>query len=100
MLNAKDIEARLANANADTIVHIDYLAGRPVNDRGRKEYAAAADWNKAPTEYTGNFAGLKRNKFGELVLTLFVHNRGKTGAYRAFNPNLGEIRAIRVVQPS
>lgn|SRR5574338_265663 len=100
MLNAKDIEALLANANADTIVHIDYLAGRPANDRGRKEYAEAKDWNKAPTEYTGNFAGLKRNKFGELVLTLFVHNRGTTGCYRAFNPNLGEVRAIRVVQPS
>ena len=100
MLNAKDIEALLANANENTIVHIDYLAGRPVNDRGRKEYAEAKDWNKAPTEYTGNFAGLKRNKFGELVLTLFVHNRGTPGCYRAFNPNLGEVRAIRVVQPS
>lgn len=100
MLNAKDIEALLANANADTIVHIDYLAGKPVNAKGRKEYAEAKDWNKAPTEYTGNFASLKRNKFGELVLTLFCHNRGKTGAYRAFNPNLGEVRSVRVVHPT
>lgn len=99
MLNAKDIEALLANATPDTIVHIDYRAGKPVNDRGRKEYAEAKDWHKAPTEYTGNFVGMKKNKFGELVLTLFCHNRGKTGAYRTFNPNLGEVRAIRVVQP-
>ena len=98
MLNAKDIEALLTNANADTIVHIDYLAGKPANAKGQKEYNEAKDWNKAPTEYTGNFVGLKRNKFGELVLTLFVHNRGTTGAYRSFNPNLGEVRAIRVVQ--
>lgn len=100
MLNANDLLALLSDATSDTIVHIDYAAGRPANERGRKEYAEAKDWNKAPTEYTGNFAGLKRNKFGELVLTLFCHNRGKLGSYRAFNPNLGEIRAIKVVNPS
>jgi hypothetical protein len=100
MLNAKDIEALLANATPDTIVHIDYLTGNPPNAIGRKEYAEAKDWGKAPTEYTGNFASLKRNKFGELVLTLFCHNRGKLGSYRSFNPNLGTVRAIHVVQPS
>jgi hypothetical protein len=98
MLNAKDIEALLANATPDTIIHIDYLAGKPVNAKGKQEFAQARDWNKRPTEYTGNFASLKKNKFGETVLTLFVHNRGTTGCYRAFNPNLGEVRAIKVVQ--
>lgn len=100
MLNANDLLALLSDATPDTIVHIDYSAGRPANERGKREFAAARDWNKRPTEYTGNFASLKRNKFGEVVLTLFVHNRGAVGQYRAFNPNLGEIRAIKVVKPS
>ena len=100
MMNAADIAALLADATPDTIVHIDYLAGRPANERGKAEFREARDWNKRPTEYTGNFSSLKRNKFGELVLTLFVHNRGATGSFRAFNPNLGEVRAIRVVKPS
>lgn len=100
MFNADALNALLANATSDTIVHLEYLAGRPANSRGKAEFRQAKDWNKAPTEYVGNFASLKKNKWGETVLTLFVHNRGEIGAYRAFNPNLGEIRAIRVVNPS
>lgn len=100
MLNAKDIAAALANANENTIVHIEYLAGRPVTERAKREFEEASDWNKPATHYVGNFAGTKTNKYGELVLTLFCHNRGKTGAYRAFNPNLGEVRSVRVVHPT
>ncbi len=96
MMNANDIASALANANEQTIVHIEYRAGRPANARGIKEYAEASDWNKPSTSYVGHFAGMKKNKFGELVLTIFVANRGQTGAYRAFNPNLGTVLSLRV----
>lgn len=97
MLNANDIAALLANANEQTIVHIEYRAGKPANDRGIKEYAEASDWNKPSTHYTGHFVGMKKNKFGELVLTIWCHNRGETGSYRSFNPNLGSVLLVKVV---
>lgn len=96
MLNATDIAALLANATENTIVHIDYIAGRPATDRAIKEYAEASDWNKPSTSYTGHFAGMKTNKFGELVVTLFVHNRGEAGKYRAFNPKVGKVLSLRI----
>ncbi len=96
MLNANDILSALSNANENTIVHIEYRAGKPANARGIKEYAEASDWNKPSTSYVGHFAGMKKNKFGELVLTLFVHNRGSSGSYRAFNPNLGTVLSMWV----
>jgi hypothetical protein len=96
MLNAKDIEALLANATTETIVHVEYRAGRPANERGIKEYIEAKDWNKPSTHYVGHFAGMKTNKWGELVVTIFCHNRGQAGSYRAFNPNLGTVLSLRV----
>ena len=96
MLNAKDIETLLANATENTIVHIEYLAGRPVTERAKREFEEASDWNKPATHYVGNFAGTKTNKWGELVLTLFVHNRGETGQFRAFNPKVGKVLSIKV----
>jgi hypothetical protein len=100
MMNATDIVALLANATPDTIVHIDYLAGRPANERAKQEFNQASDWKKSGTSYVGHFVGMKTNKWGELILTLFVHNRGEIGSYRSFNPNLGKVRAIRVVKPN
>lgn len=100
MLNANDLSAALANATEDTIVHIEYLAGKPVTERAKREFEAASDWNKPATSYVGNFAGMKTNKFGELVLTLFVHNRGETGQFRAFNPKVGKVLSLWVEQPS
>lgn len=97
MFNADALEALLRNATEETIVHLEYDAGRPPTSRAKDEFKQAKDWHKSPHEYVGHFAGFKRTKHGELILTLFVHNRGEAGAYRAFNPNLGTIKAIRVV---
>lgn len=97
MLNANDLLAALSTATEQTIVHIEYRAGRPANARGVKEYAEASDWNKPSTSYTGHFAGMKTNKWGELIVTIYCHNRGKTGSYRSFNPNLGSVLSVQVV---
>lgn len=91
-----NLSETFANATSDSIVHLTYAAGRPVNAQGKREFAEARDWNKAPREFVGNFVSLKRNKRGEQVLTLFVHNRGEVGAYRTFNPSIGEIKSIVV----
>lgn len=96
MLTEQDVLKLLADATSSTIIHVDYAAARPATAKGVEEYQAAADWAKPCQSYVGHFAGLKRNKWGELVLTIWCHNRGEAGAYRAFNPRLGTIRSLKV----
>jgi hypothetical protein len=94
-----DLTTLLANATPDTIISLDYVAGRPPGEIARQEFEQASDWNKRSTSFIGNFSSLRRTKKGDLLLTLFVHNRGETGAYRAFNPLLGTLRNIQIVSP-
>lgn len=89
-----NLSETFANASPETIVHLTYAAGRPVNAQGKREFNQARDWNKPAREFVGNFVSLKRNKKGEQVLTLFVHNRGETGAYRTFNEEVGTILSL------
>ena len=105
MFNANDLQALLANATEDTIVHIAYLAGSPkaVTAQAIKEFNDASDWNGdrgvPATHYVGNFAGFRTTKRGEVILTLFCHNRGETGNFRTFNPALGTVLSV-VVDPA
>jgi hypothetical protein len=100
MVNTAALLALLANANEDTIVHIAYIAGRPATAKACVEFDAAKDWNAdrgvPATTYIGHFAGFKTTKKGDTVLTLFVHNRGEAGQFRAFNPNLGTILSVEI----
>lgn len=102
MLNANDLQALLANATEDTIVHIDYLAGSPkaITHQAVEEFNQAQDWNGdrgvPATHYTGSFGGFKTTKRGEVILTLFVHNRGSVGQFRTFNPKLGTVLSVAV----
>jgi len=64
MMNAADIAALLADATPDTIVHIDYLAGRPANVElevtlpvGRRVKFARNGQVKHPT--SGDFLGFE-----------------------------------------
>lgn len=107
MLNANDLQALLANATEDTIVHLSYRSGSPkaLTAQAVKEFNEAADWNARFggegefTTYIGTFAGFRTTKKGEVILTLFVANRGETGAYRTFNPALGSVLSA-VVDPA
>lgn len=93
-----NVETILAGATNETIVHLDYVAMRPASETAKKEFADARDWDKRPTQYVGHFSSLRRTKrFGELVLTLWVHNRGESGGFRAFNLDSGKLRDIKRV---
>jgi hypothetical protein len=96
MLNANEVKALLANATPDTVVHLEYRAGKPATSKGIEEFEQARDWNKPATAYVGHFGSLKANRWGELVLTVFCHNRGEAGKWRAFNPSLGTILSLKV----
>lgn len=101
MLNANDLQALLANATEDTIVHLSYRAGSALTAQAVREFNEAADWNVLrglpASTYIGNFVGFKTTKKGEVILTLFVHNRGSVGNFRTFNPKLGTVLSATVV---
>lgn len=99
-MNAAQLQAALANANEDTIVHLSYVAGRPASEQGKAEFAMARDWNgdrgRPATYYIGHFRGFKTTKKGDVVLTLFCANRADVGNFRTFNPNLGTVLSVAV----
>ena len=92
-----DLQKLFQSATNETIVHLRYTAGRVARSVAVEEALCAADWGKDPDEYVGHFESLRATKKGELVLTLFVHNRGEAGKYRTFNPNLGTIHDVKIV---
>jgi hypothetical protein len=98
MTNDELLERLFEGATTDTIVHLTYIPGR-AHDRGDQAADAASDWHKDNRyRYVGNFSSMRHNSRGELVITLFVHNRGDTGCYRAFNPSLGTLKDIHVMK--
>jgi hypothetical protein len=99
MLTANDLQALLANATPDTIVHIAYKAASPkmATAQAVKEFNEAADWNKGDaTTYIGTFGGFRTTKRGEVILSLYCLNRGSVGAWRTFNPALGTVLSLKV----
>ena len=92
-----NLEALFANATKETVVFVRYITGRKATVQAVKEAQEAADWGKTPEEFLGHFESLRRTKKGDLVLTLFVHNRGETGKFRAFNPNLGDLKEVQIL---
>ena len=100
-----DLEAMFANATKETLVKVTYEVGREAKPQAIREAMMASDWAEAWggigwEEYIGQFESLKRSKKGDLILTLFVHNRGDTGRFRAFNPSLGKLKEVRILSTS
>lgn len=100
MINAKEMAKRLANVPLDSIVFVGYVAGRPVGPQGIKEAAIAIEEGFNLTQYTGQFRGIREARNGDLILTVWVQERGvgSPGAYRAFNPSLGTLRTLEVLE--
>jgi len=85
------MDALFSNASVEDIVHLTYYAGEPPTAVAEAQYQAATDWKKGPHDYVGHFVSYRITKNGDPLLTLWVHNRGETGAYRSFNPRLGKL---------
>lgn len=100
MLTAVEVLTKLQGSTRETIVHFAYVAGRPANEEGKRQFAEARDYNdtmrKSAIEYTGTFHDARLNKKGEVVITIFCVNRGEVGHFRSFNPELGTFLDVQV----
>jgi len=100
MITAAQMVKAMENVALDSIVFVAYTAGRPAGPQGIEECSKAREEGINLTHYTGQFKGIRVTKKGEHVMTLWVQERGENGAYRAFNPSLGTLRTLEVIQPA
>ena len=108
MINATQLESKLQNVPEGSIIFVSYIPGRPPTSRAISEARRAiVEEGIAPRHFTGALKALWKTKKGQTVLTLWVNERdsvsrdgaGMTeGAYRAFNPSLGRLLSVEVIQ--
>ena len=91
----------------DSILFVSYIPGRRPHAKAYREGARAIEEGISPRHFTGALKGVSRTKrLNEVVFTLWceerdsVHRDGTVtnGAYRAFNPSLGRLLTLEVVQ--
>ncbi len=101
MIDANEMVLKMVDVPVDSIVFVSYLAGRPASPRAAQEAARALAEGVNPRHFTGRFKGVSFTKKGDPVMTLWVEERDSAsgpGAYRAFNPCLGKLLALEVLQ--
>jgi len=102
MVNGKQMVAALKDVPLNSTVFVSYLAGRRPGPQARQEAARSVSEGINPRHFTGKFRGIYfTQKWKEPVLTLWVEERdsdGKRGAFRAFNPQLGRMLTLEVVE--
>ena len=90
----------------ESIVFVSYIPGRRPSAQAIREGERSIAEGVSPRHFTGAFKGVSKTKRNEVVFTLWVEERDSIGrdgtktqgAYRAFNPTLGRLLTLEVVQ--
>jgi len=108
MINASQLESTLKDVPEGSLIFVSYLPGRPPTSRAIQEARRAiVEEGIAPRHFTGALKALWKTKRGQTVLTLWVAERDSVskdgaavtqGAYRAFNPSLGTLLSVEVIE--
>lgn len=107
MMNPDDVMKVLTGLPLDSVLFVSYVPGRKPHARACQEGERAIEEGISPRHFTGTFKGVHRSKrLNEVVFTLWVEERDSVrrdgtktpGAYRAFNPSLGRVLTLKVVQ--
>ena len=104
-LTEEECMMRLMPAKFGDHIRVRYVPGRPPSARAIEEAQIAVDRGLDLHVFMGSFEDIGLNRKGRFFFTLRVLDRNSTvdgeevrGAYRAFNPSLGEVRALRVIR--
>jgi len=82
------------------LLFVGYRAGLEPTAEALEEASFATETlGQNRQHYVGRFSSLFVNRRGEVVLTLFVFDRGRSGEgrYRSFNPAVGTMRTVSVL---
>lgn len=101
MLTTTDMLARLSNVSRGTLLFVSYAAGREPTARAIEEARPHTENPKrSRRHFVGELSSVWTARNGDTIMTVYVHNRdtgGEPGAYRSFNPALGELLALEVL---
>lgn len=105
-LTAIDVVRVLKDVPLESILFVSYLAGRQPTPQAIKEAQRSSFEGIASRHYTGALKALTTTQKGETVVTLWVEERDsprgsgglQRGAYRAFNPSLGRMLVLEVLE--
>jgi hypothetical protein len=106
MVNQAKMLEILGDVPPGSIIFVSYSAGRPPSDTALRESARAVEEGLALRHFTGKLEGVHKKKvrWDEYYFTLWVEERdsaknGMTqGNFRAFNPSLGRLHHIEVIE--
>ena len=103
-LDSNDMLWKLRYVPDGSLIFVSYKAGRPPSERAVRE--AQRHTKDSPRRYyTGRLESVWQASNGDWILTMEVFNRDtlqpdgtlKEGAYRSFNPNLGELILVQAL---
>jgi hypothetical protein len=104
-MDAATMVERLRDIPVNSTLFVSYLAGRKASPQAVREAARSRSEGIAPRHFTGRFVSLTfTQKWKEPVLTVWVEERDSAGApngrgaYRAFNPCLGRLVHLEVLE--
>lgn len=94
--------AALAGVPEGADLFVSYVAGRAPTDRAIREAQRATRAGQARRHFTGKLHRVWRTQKGEAVLTVLTPDRddertGAQEAYRTFNPSLGTLLGVTVL---
>lgn len=105
MVTAQEMVAKLKDVPKGAQVFVSYLAGRPAKPRALREAERASEEGYAKRWFQGRLESVWTTKKGEPVMCVFTHTRynedepqGGDGHYRTFNPALGTMLSLEVIQ--
>lgn len=107
-MNEAEMLEKLAGCGRGTRVFLSYIAGRVnLHPNAQAERERAEDEGLNLRHYTGTLESLRDTSKGQKLLTLWVEERDShtpegalvPGNYRAFNPNLGRMLTLEVLDP-
>lgn len=102
-ISGTEMVKRLKDVAEDSIVFVSYIAGRRPSTQALRECSRASDEGIAMRHFTGHFKKVWVTKRGEPVLSVWVEERDSAngsvkGAFRTFNPALGKLLSLEVLQ--
>lgn len=92
-LTAVEVLTKLIGCRKGSQVFVSYLPGREAN----RKQVSEAPVGMAGRHLVGTLSDVRIARNGDPIITIFAHNRGRSGSFRAINPNLGQVLAIELL---
>jgi hypothetical protein len=106
MISPEKMQVLLEGRPEGTLLFCSYRAGREPTERAIREAGRAGTMGLARRHFVGKLIRMWTTKKGDLVLTILTEERDRTlpdgtlapPAFRTFNPALGELIHLEVLE--